>query len=96
MAGAVAWPAMLPFAEPERGGADRQSAALAELGSWNGPAHVLFGDSDPVFTAEWGARFAAMIPGATFGTVEGGTHFVQEVGASLAQRVVDLIAAESV
>jgi haloalkane dehalogenase len=91
MAGAVAWPAMLPFADPERGGADRQAAALTKLRRWDRPAHVLFGDGDPVFSAESGQQFAAMIPGATFGIVSGGTHFVQEVGRPLAERVLGLI-----
>ncbi len=94
MAGAVAWPAMLPFAEPVRGGAERQSRALDRLRSWDRPAHVVFGDADPVFTAEWGAAFAAMIPNATFDTIPGGTHFVQEIGAPVADLVLDRIAAE--
>jgi len=94
MTGAVAWPAMLPFVDPDRGGADRQARTLEALQRWDRPAHVVFGDSDGIFTVAWGEQFAAMIPGATFETVPGGTHFVQEVGAPLARRILELIAAE--
>ncbi|HSL59758.1 MAG TPA: haloalkane dehalogenase [Acidimicrobiales bacterium] len=94
MAGAVAWPAMLPFAQPERGGAARQARAWDAIQRWDRPAHLFFGDQDPVFTVDWGRRFAAAIPGATFEVVEGAHHFVQEVGAPLARRVLAAIAAE--
>lgn len=94
MAGAVAWPAMLPYVDPDRAGAERQERALSALASWDRPAHFLFGDRDRIFTVEWGERFAAMVPRATFGAVLGGTHFVQEVGRPLAERFLDLIAAE--
>jgi len=95
MVGAVAWPAMLPFADPERSGAERQAAAFAALARWDRPAHLFFGDQDPVFTVEWGRAFAAAIPGATFDVVEGAHHFVQEVGRPLAERVLAAIAAET-
>jgi haloalkane dehalogenase len=73
-AGALRWPWMLPFAEPEAGNAVRQEAAWNNLASWSKPAHVIFGDSDRVFTEEWGRQFAAHIPGATFTTIEGEGH----------------------
>jgi haloalkane dehalogenase len=74
VAGALRWPWMLPFAEPEAGNAVRQEAAWNNLASWNKPAHVIFGDSDRVFTEEWGRQFAAHIPGATFTSVKGEGH----------------------
>jgi haloalkane dehalogenase len=46
VAGALRWPWMLPFAEPEAGNAVRQEAAWNNLASWDKPAHVIFGDSD--------------------------------------------------
>ena len=74
VAGALRWPWMLPFAEPEAGNAVRQEAAWNNLASWKKPAHVIFGDSDRVFTEEWGRQFAAHIPGATFTSVKGEGH----------------------
>lgn len=74
VAGALRWPWMLPFAEPEAGNAVRQEAAWSKLASWDKPAHVVFGDSDRVFTEEWGRQFAEHIPGATFTSVKGEGH----------------------
>ena len=61
---------MLPFAQPEAGNARRQAAAFDAFASWDKPAHVIFGDSDGVFTEEWGRQFAAHIPGATINIIE--------------------------
>ena len=93
-AGADRWPWMLPFAQPEAGAAERQAAAFEALASWDKPAHFLFGDRDTVFTVEWGRQFAAHIPGATFYTVEGVGHWVQEVGAPLAELILQRISEE--
>ncbi len=93
-AGAYRWPWMLPFAEPEAGAGDRQAAAFEALASWDKPAHVIFGDQDRVFTAEWGSAFAAHIPAATFDIVEGAGHFVQETGAPLAELILQRISEE--
>ena len=93
-AGAYRWPWMLPFEQPEAGNARRQAAAFDALASWNKPAHVIFGDQDQVFTVDWGRKFAAHIPGATFDTVEGAGHFVQETGAPLAELMLRRISEE--
>ena len=93
-AGALRWPWMLPFAQPEAGAAERQAAAFAALASWDKPAHVIFGDRDTTFTPEWGRQFAAHIPGATFDTVEGAGHWVQETGAPLAELILRRISEE--
>ena len=74
VAGALRWPWMLPFEQPEAGNARRQAAAFHALASWDKPAHVIFGDSDRVFTEEWGRQFAAHIPGATINIIEGEGH----------------------
>ena len=87
-AGAYRWPWMLPFAQPEAGAAERQAVAFEALASWDKPAHVIFGDQDRIFTPEWGRQFAAHIPGATFDTVAGAGHYVQETGAPLAELIL--------
>ena len=73
-AGAYRWPWMLPFAQPDAGNATRQATAFDALASWHKPAHVIFGDSDQVFTEAWGRQFAAHIPSATFNSIEGEGH----------------------
>jgi len=86
--GALRWPWMLPFMNPREGGAERQAKAYAALGRWNKPAHVIFGETDEVFNVEWGKKFAAHIPGATFDIIPGAGHMVQEVGAPLAELIL--------
>jgi pimeloyl-ACP methyl ester carboxylesterase len=55
---------------------------------------VIFGDQDAIFTVEWGKKFAAHIPGATFDVIEGAGHMVQETGAPLAELILRRIAEE--
>jgi haloalkane dehalogenase len=86
--GAYRWPWMLPFAHPVEGGADRQAEAFEKLARWDRPAHVIFGDSDAVFTPEWGRAFAAHIPDASFDLIEGAGHMVQEAGPRLAEVIL--------
>ncbi len=86
--GARRWPWMLPFAEPEAGGADRQAAAYAALADSDIPTHVIFGDSDRAFTAESGEKFADHL-GATLDLLPGVGHFVQETGPLLAALILE-------
>lgn len=77
-AGARAFPTMLPFADPQRGGALQQERCDAVLSSGPPcPVHVAFGDADPVFPFEAGEALAARIPGATLDRIAGAGHFVQ-------------------
>jgi len=88
--GARRWPWMLPFAEPEAGGATRQAAAYAALADWDGPVNVIFGDSDDVFTAAWGRRFADHL-GATLDLLADVGHFPQETGPLLAELILERV-----
>ncbi|MEZ5239956.1 MAG: alpha/beta fold hydrolase [Microthrixaceae bacterium] len=92
-AGARRFPFMLPYAEPEIGGARRQADAFEELGNWDGPAHVVFGTEDPSFSVEWGRRFAEHL-GADFDPLEGVGHFVQEAGRPVAELMLRRIEEE--
>lgn len=92
--GAFRWPWMLPFMNPVEGGAERQARAYAALATWNGPAHVIFGALDQIFTPEWGREFADHIPGATFDVIPEVRHMVQETGAPLAHLILQRIAEE--
>jgi hypothetical protein len=63
--GARRWPWMLPFAEPEAGGANRQTAASAALTDWDGAVNVIFGDSDDVPTGADGSPSTSAAPWAS-------------------------------
>jgi haloalkane dehalogenase len=77
-AGARAFPTMLPWVQPERGGAAQQQRCHEALLQWSHcPVHVAFGDADPVFTFEQAEAWAAAIPGATLDRIPGAGHFVQ-------------------
>lgn len=94
-AGARRFPWCIPFAEPEAGSASRHAKAFAGLKHWAKPAHVIFGANDPIFTPEWGERWASMIPDATFDTIERAGHFCQEdAGNDIAARLLQRIAEE--
>ena len=93
-AGALRWPWMLPFAQPEEGAAQRQERAFNALANWNEPAHFFFGDQDQVFTVDWGRKFSAHVPGSTFDVIEGASHFVQETGEPLARLILQRIGEE--
>lgn len=76
-AGVRRFPAMIPFADPVAGGAERQARAARALSEWAPPCHFIFGDRDRIFPASDGLAWSRAVPGASFETVQGG-HFVQE------------------
>ncbi len=75
--GARRFPFCLPFAEPELGQAAEQARDHALLPSLDMPKHLIFGDADEIFTPDWGRAWAASLH-ATFDTIPGAGHFVQE------------------
>lgn len=91
-AGARRFPWCIPLGEPEAGNAADQERCFNALLTWAKPVHFIFGDRDPIFTADWGRNWSDMIAGSTFDTVEGASHFLQEeageeiVAAFLARR----------
>ena len=64
------------------------------LASWEKPALVLFGDSDPIFAPSVADAIARWIPGALPAElVENAGHFVQEdAGEEVAARIVEFLA----
>jgi pimeloyl-ACP methyl ester carboxylesterase len=77
MAGPRRFPWCIPFGEPEARNAADQQHCFEALKRWTKPAHFIFGDSDPIFTAGWGAERASQVPEATFDTVPNASHFCQ-------------------
>jgi haloalkane dehalogenase len=91
-AGALAFPEQVPT-EPEHPNTPPLLAIREALRSWEKPALVLFGDSDPIFRPEVADAIARWIPGALPAElVEGAGHFVQEdAGEEVAARIVELL-----
>jgi haloalkane dehalogenase len=92
-AGAREWPDMVPRADGGDG-AEITREAHEALKSWEKPAFVLFGDSDPITS---GARDPLwnLIPTASDQPdvwIEGASHFLQEdAGEEIADRIVDFV-----
>jgi haloalkane dehalogenase len=91
-AGALAFPEQVPT-EPEHPNTAPLLAIRRALESWEKPALVLFGDSDPIFRPEVAHAIARLIPGALPAElVENAGHFVQEdAGEEVAGRIVEFL-----
>jgi len=86
-AGPRRFPLSLPFDNPEGGNAEMQAKNFETLKGWTKPVHFIFGVKDEVFTEDWGRKWAAMYPQATFDGVDAG-HFLQE---SHGPEIVDIL-----
>jgi haloalkane dehalogenase len=93
-AGILAFPEHVPT-EPEHPNTAPLLAIREALRSWEKPALVLFGDSDPIFAPRVAERIAELIPGALPAElIENAGHFVQEdAGEEAAARIVEFLAA---
>ena len=91
-AGALAFPEHVPT-EPEHPNTAPLIAVREALRSWEKPALVLFGDSDPIFRPEVADSIARLLPGARPAEiVENAGHFVQEdAGEEVAARIVEFL-----
>jgi haloalkane dehalogenase len=92
-AGTLAFPEHVPT-EPEHPNTAPMMAIRESLASWEKPALVLFGDSDPVFRPEVAHAISRLIPGALPAEfVPNASHFVQEdAGEEIAARIVKFLA----
>jgi haloalkane dehalogenase len=92
-AGALAFPEHVPT-EPEHPNTAPLLAIREALRSWQKPALVLFGDSDPIFGPRVAESVAGWIPGAAPAELIGNAgHFVQEdAGEEAAARIVEFLA----
>lgn len=88
-AGAAAFPLLVPF-DVEAPGARAMLETRAALDEWGKPTLVAFSDSDPIFPAASGRKWAERIPGATrFELIEEASHFLQEdKGEEVAEVIV--------
>jgi haloalkane dehalogenase len=88
--GVLMFPELVPT-EHEHPSAVAMLRVRDALRSWEKPALVLFGDSDPIFSVRVAERIAALIPGAgPAQTVAGAGHFLQEdAGEEVGSRIAD-------
>jgi haloalkane dehalogenase len=91
-AGILAFPEQVPT-EPEHPNTAPLMAIREALRSWEKPALVVFGDSDPIFRPEVADGIARLIPGALPAeTIANAGHFVQEdAGEEVAGRIVEFL-----
>jgi haloalkane dehalogenase len=87
-AGVLAFPEQVPT-EPDHPNTAPLMAIREALRTWEKPALVLFGDSDPIFAPRVAGRIAEWIPGALPAElIENAGHFVQEdAGEEAAERI---------
>jgi len=92
-AGPLAFPEHVPT-EPEHPNTAPLMAIREALKSWEKPALVLFGDSDPIFRPEVAESIVRLIPGALPAEILANAgHFVQEdAGEEAADRIVRFLA----
>ena len=94
-------------ADVPRAGADRAGASVRarrcarcarSCESWDRPALVFFGDSDPIFSPRVAERLAELIPGAELQEpIAGAGHFLQEdAGEEVGQRIAAWLKSTSV
>jgi haloalkane dehalogenase len=88
-AGVLAFPELVPT-ELDHPSAAKMLEVRDALERWDGPALVLFSDSDSIFTPAAAERLASRIPGAgPAEIVTGAGHFLQEErGEEIAARIV--------
>ncbi len=86
--GAAMFPLIVPL-QPGDPGADEMARTRDAMATWDRPALVLFGDSDPVFSPKAAGRMADLIPTAGEPEIlEGAGHFLQEdKGEDVANRI---------
>ncbi len=91
-AGILAFPDLVPIS-PDHPDTPVHLAVRDQLASWEKPALVLFGDSDPIFSPRVAERIAEHIPGALEAElVAGAGHFLQEDrGVEIGRRIAAFV-----
>jgi haloalkane dehalogenase len=95
--GAIMFPEQVPT-EPDHPSAAAMREVRERLRSWERPALVFFGDSDPIFSPRVAVRIAELIPGAELQEpIAGAGHFLQEdAGEEVGQRIAAWLKSTSV
>jgi haloalkane dehalogenase len=72
------FPLSIPFHDSISGNAVEQEKHFAFVNATELPVHFIWGDSDGVFTVDWGKKWHSLIPHSTFDVMEGAAHFLQD------------------
>lgn len=83
------FPLSIPLHDPVSGTGPAQTAHFRTLLEWDKPVHMIWGESDVIFTAEWGRSWAELM-GATYDGIPEAHHFLQD---SHGTDIVDLLLA---
>ena len=81
VAGPRRFPLSIPLHDPISGNAVEQEKHFALVNSTALPVHFIWGDSDAVFTLDWGKKWHSLIPHSTFEVIVGARHFLQDTHA---------------
>jgi len=92
--GVLMFPEQVPT-EPDHPSARTMLEVREKLRSWDRPALVFFGDSDPIFSPRVAERLAELIPGAELQEpIAGAGHFLQEdAGEEVGRRIAAWLSA---
>jgi len=92
--GVLMFPEQVPT-EPNHPSARTMLEVREKLRSWDRPALVFFGDSDPIFSPRVAERLAELIPGAELQEpIAGAGHFLQEdAGEEVGRRIAAWLSA---
>jgi haloalkane dehalogenase len=95
--GVLMFPEQVPT-DPDHPSARTMIDVREKLRSWERPALVFFGDSDPIFSPRVAERLAELIPGAELQEpIAGAGHFLQEdAGEEVGQRIAAWLKSTSV
>lgn len=72
------FPLSIPFHDHARGNSDAQALHFAAINNTRLPVHFVWGLADEVFNGDWGRRWHALIPHATWDAFDDAAHFVQD------------------
>jgi pimeloyl-ACP methyl ester carboxylesterase len=89
------FPLSIPFHDPISGNAEEQEKHFAFVNATKLPVHFIWGDSDNVFTVDWGKKWHSLIPHSTLDVMEGAAHFLQDShGELIVKALLERVAAE--
>lgn len=82
------FPLSIPANDRRRGNAERQAAHFDAINATTLPVHFVWGIADAVFTGDWGRRWHALIPHATWHEFADASHFLQDTHGEAIARIV--------